>query len=225
MFETISDKIVLSVYSVILLISLIQTFWKNKRIDRPFAHMNAAYSDEKFESIQISFHHQRMTCYRHDQRYSHFHYPYQVLQCEDKRDPCQLNDTGSVPICTYYYFEMTNVITMVTTLIPWHYALRYFVIKLVRLVRWTLFRDDDRPRRVCCCCRPAPRLIQFIMRLQYITLWLYLFVMALLGFVWNITLFRLQVPILGSVFIPIFIAADRLCSLFWLWHLNYYKTG
>ena len=81
-----------------------------------------------------------------------FHYPYKVLHCQNNTDPCQLNNTYDVPQCTYYYFEMTHLITMVTSVITWHYALRYFVVRLVGIVRWMMFRANDQPRKFCCCC-------------------------------------------------------------------------
>ncbi|CAF4263133.1 unnamed protein product, partial [Rotaria sordida] len=167
--ESINDKIVLVTYSIVLILSITQTFWKNKRIDRILTYMNEAYSNRKFESNQVCFHAQIITCYKFDQRFSHipnpsrsilliiathiqvlmliviktlfirrtepvndcfsFHYPYKVLECENNRDPCRLNETESIPKCTYYYFEMTHLITMVTSIITWHYALRYFVAK------------------------------------------------------------------------------------------------
>jgi hypothetical protein len=51
------------------------------------------------------------------------------------------------------------------------------------------------------------------MCLDYTILWLYLFAMVLIGFVWDIKISRLPVNMLGSVWTPILIAGDRLCSL------------
>jgi hypothetical protein len=230
-----------------------QTLWKNKWIDHLLARMNAAYSDGKFQTSQVCFRQQIITCYQFDRRFSHipnpnrlilfiisihiqvliliairtvltrrsevindcflFPYPYQILECDNKRDPCRLNDTDTAPKCTYYHFELANIITMVTSVITWHYALRYFVVKLIRLVRWTLFRDDDQPRKLCCCCRTTPRMLRYIMYFQYISLWLYLLFQIISGFVWNISLFRIAINLLGSTWMPILIAGDRLCTL------------
>ncbi|CAF3212617.1 unnamed protein product [Rotaria sp. Silwood2] len=52
-----------------------QTFWKNKHIDRVLTYMNEAYSDGKFESNEVYFRGQLMTCYRFDQRFSHIPNP------------------------------------------------------------------------------------------------------------------------------------------------------
>jgi hypothetical protein len=249
-----SEKVVLAVYLIVLVLSLIQTFWKNKYIDRLLARMNEAYSDGKFESSQVCFRQQIMTCYRFDQRFSYiphpnrsilfiisthiqvltlvairtlatrqselindcfsFHSPYQVLQCEGARDPCQLNDTETAPKCSYYLFEQTNFITMVTSVITWHYALRYLVVKLVRFVRWILFRDNDQPRMLYwCCCRATPCALRWLMRFQYIALWIYLFFIIFCGFMWNISLFNMSIDYLGPVWTPIFVAADRLFTL------------
>ncbi len=254
MLELISRKITLVAYSIVLTVSIIQTFWKNKRIDQLFSYMIESYSDRKFESNQVCFDQQRMRCYRSDQRFSFirnpnriilliiaihiqvlmlimiktlfirrselvndcfsFHFPSKVLLCEDNRNPCQSNHTESLPKCFYYYFEMSNIITMVTSLITWHYALRYLVVKLVRFIRWVMFRDDDQPRMLCsCCCRPTRRRIRCIMCFQYIILWLYFFSIILLGFIWNLDVTRISDDILGSGWEPIIIATDRLCSL------------
>ncbi|CAF4688525.1 unnamed protein product, partial [Rotaria sp. Silwood1] len=75
MLESVSQKIVLGVYSIVLIVSIIQTFWKNKRIDRLLAYMTEAYSDGKFGSNKVCFHQQTITCYRFDQRLSHIPNP------------------------------------------------------------------------------------------------------------------------------------------------------
>ncbi|CAF4263018.1 unnamed protein product [Rotaria sp. Silwood2] len=133
--ESVNNKIVLVIYSIVLILSIIQTFLKNKRIDRILAYMNEIYSDRKLESNQVCFHEQIITCYKFDQRFSHisnpnrsilliiathvqvlmliiirtlfirrsesvhdcfsFHYPYKVLECENNRDPCRVNETES----------------------------------------------------------------------------------------------------------------------------------
>ncbi len=142
-----------------------------------------------------------------------FHYPYLVLECEDQRDPCEYNSTQIAPKCTYYHLETTNFITMVTSVITWYYALRYFIIKLVRIVRWILFRDDDQPRKCCCCCRTTPRMLRCMMYFQYIFLWIYLFFLIFIGFMWNINMFHTSLELFGSAWAPIMTAADRLCTL------------
>ncbi|UJR17002.1 hypothetical protein I4U23_003900 [Adineta vaga] len=145
---------------------------------------------------------------------SSFREPYQILQCDDRRDPCRFNETETIPKCTYFYFEISHIITMVTSIITWHYALRYFIVKLIRIVRWLLFCDNDRPRKICwCCCRATPSCLRFIMRLQYIVLWIYLLSIILSGFILNVMIFRLSMDTLGSIWAPIMIAADRICSL------------
>jgi hypothetical protein len=251
--NTVSEKIVFVIYAIVLILSILQTFWKNKRMDRVLAYMNEAYSDGKFESSQVCFRQQIITCYRFDKRFSYiphpnrailfvisthiqvlmlvairtlftrrnelvndcfsFHYPDKVLQCEDKRDPCRLNDTETDPKCTYYHFEQTNIITMVTSVITWHYALRYLIVKLIRFVQWILFRDDDRPRKWFCCCRITPCMLRGLMYLQYFSLWVYLFLTILLAFLWNRSLYRISIDLFGSVWAPIVIAGDRLFSL------------
>ncbi|CAF2716506.1 unnamed protein product [Rotaria sp. Silwood2] len=253
--ESVNNKIVLVIYSIVLILSIIQTFLKNKRIDRILAYMNEIYSDRKLESNQVCFHEQIITCYKFDQRFSHipnpnrsilliiathvqvlmliiirtlfirrsesvndcfsFHYPYKVLECENNRDPCRLNETESIPKCTYYYFEMTHLITMVTSVITWHYALRYFVVKLVCFVRWAFFRDNDQPRISCLCCGPARLCItRYLIYLHYIILWCYLFILILFGFMRNKGHFGIPVNMLGSVWAPILTTIDRLCSVY-----------
>ncbi|CAF3872461.1 unnamed protein product [Adineta steineri] len=256
MIQLVYEKIILITYSIILLISIIQTFWKNKYIDNFFAYINDAYSDGKFVSNQVSVDQQIITCYRFDQRFSlipnpkrlvlpiitthiqilliiaiqtifirkteliedclSFYSPYEILQCDDNNDPCQLNNTGYVPKCTYYYFEMSHVITMITSLITWHYGLRYLVIKLVRFIRWIMFRNDDQPRMLCCfcCCfRSKQRIIKCIMYFQYLGLWIYYFLIVFLGFMFNLSITRTTVLTLGSVWMPIILAVDRLLGL------------
>lgn len=71
----VSDKIALAVYAIVLVISIIQTFWKNKRIDRLLAYVNEAYSDGKFESSRVCFRRQIITCYRFDQHFSYVPHP------------------------------------------------------------------------------------------------------------------------------------------------------
>ncbi|CAF0798481.1 unnamed protein product [Adineta ricciae] len=256
LFQGISDKIILSIYSIVLLVSVIQTFWKNKHIDRFLAFMMEAYSDGKFGSSQIYYRQRIITCYRYDQRYSYipnpnrsillifaihiqtflmigiqtvfdrrkesindcwsFHMPYEVLQCEDQRDPCGYNDTtGTSPKCTFYHFEMAHLITVVTSIVTWHYALRYFVVKLIRFARWAMFRDNDQPRKVCwCCCLATPRYLRFIMYFQYGFFWINILAVVLCGFILNVMIFRLSMNTFGSVWAPIIIAADGICSLF-----------
>ncbi|CAF3759888.1 unnamed protein product [Rotaria sp. Silwood1] len=253
--ESVNDKIILVICAIVLILSITQTFLKNKRIDRVLAYLNEAYSDGKFESNQVYFREQIITCYRFDQRFSHipnpnrsilliiathiqvlmlivirtlfirrsepvhdcfsFHYPYKVLECENSRDPCRLNETESSPKCTYYYFQMTHLIPMVTSIITWHYALRYFVVKLICFVRWALFRDNDQPRMLCWCCGPArPRIIRCSMYLNYIILWCYLFVLILFGFMQNRSPFGIPINMLGSVWAPMLTTIDRFCSLY-----------
>ncbi|CAF1399207.1 unnamed protein product [Rotaria sordida] len=252
--ESVKDRIVLIIYAIVLLLSVIQTFWNIKYIDRALTFITKAYSDGKLESNQVCFHHQLITCYRYDQRFSHipnpnriilliiaihihvlmmivtrtlfirrtdsvndcmlFRQPYRVLECENNRDPCALNDTSeSFPKCSYYYFEMNNIITMVTSVVTWHYALCYFVVKIVCFIRWRLFRGDDQPRMLCCYFRGKRYILSGWIYLHYVILWAYLFSMVLLGFVWNINISRLPTNILGSIGIPIIITIDRLCSL------------
>ena len=248
-----SEKFVVAVYLIILLLSIIQTFWKNKRVDHLLTSMNEAYSHGQFQSNQVSLREVTMTCYQCDQRFSHiphpnrsilfiigthihvlivvairmlytrrrefikdcysFHSPYEILQCEDQQDPCQFNITGTAPRCTYYYFEASNFITMVTTVVTWHHALRYFIVKLVRLLRWMLFRNDDQPRRVCCCCRASPRCLRRLMYFQYIALWLYLCLTSLAVFLWNKNPFISSLDLLGYIWSPIFLTAERLYTL------------
>lgn len=156
--------------------------------------------DDKVSRLRIVFH-------------SIIYYPYQILECENKRDPCQFNYTEIAPKCTYYHFELINVITMVTSIITWHYALRYLIVKLIRLVRWALFRDNDQPRRLCCCCRVSPCTLRCLMYLQYIYLWLYYSIIILCGFLWNLSVFCLSINLLGSTWTPFLMAGDRLCTL------------
>ena len=249
-----SEKVILSVAAIILVLSIVQTFWKNKRLDRLLASMNEAYSDGQFQSSQVCFRQETMTSYRFDQHFSHiphpnrsilfiiathiqvlilvaigtvyirrselvkdcysFHYPYEILECENQRDPCQFNDTETAPKCTYYHFELTNFITMVTTVVTWHYALRYFIVKLVRLLRWMLFRNDDQPRRMCCCCcRASPRCLRCLMYFQYIALWLCLSVTIICGFARNLSLYRASIDAFGYIWAPIVLTGERLSIL------------
>ncbi len=249
----ISDKVILGIYGVVLLLSIMQTFWKNKWIDHVLSYVYKVYSDGKFELNQVYFRQQTISCYRYDRRFSHiphpsrsilfiasthlqvlllisirtlfvrqsefvndcesFHYPYLVLECEDRRDPCEYNSTQIAPKCIYYHFQTTNFITMVTSIITWHYALRYFIIKLIRLVRWFLFRDNDQPRKCCFCCRMTPRMLRFLMCLQYLVLWIYLFFFVFTGFMWNLSMFRASLELSGSAWMPLLTATDRLCTL------------
>lgn len=253
MIQMIIDKIILVIYAIVLISSVIQTFWKNKYIDRLFASMNEGYSDGKFRLNQVYFRKQIFKCYRFDERFSYipnpnrsilfiivthiqililiamrtsidkrselvndcstFYDPYQILQCENNRDPCRFNDTETAPKCSYYYFEVNNVILTITSIITWHYSLRYLIVKLVRFIRWILFCDNDQPRRLCFCCQATPCILRCLMYLQYIMFWLYLFFVILCGFAWNISWFHMPMDLLGSAWMAILMTIDRLCAL------------
>jgi hypothetical protein len=73
--SVISDKIVVGVYAIVLLLSIMQTFCKNKWVDRLLASMNKAYSDGKFELNQVCFREQIISCYLYDQRFSYIPHP------------------------------------------------------------------------------------------------------------------------------------------------------
>jgi hypothetical protein len=250
--ESVSDKINYGVYSIVLIFSLIQTFWKNKRFDHLLSYINDAYSDGKFKSHQVSFHQQILTCYRYDQHFSHIPHPnrlmlftiaihiqilmniaartlfirqttlvndckslqipFEVLQCENNQDPCSSNGTETIIKCTYYSFQTNNLITMVTSVITWHYALRYFIIKFIRFVRWILFNNNDQPRKLCCCQATACRL-RCIMYVNYIILWLYLLITVILGFVSNKSIYHIPVNTSVPAWTSTMLAVDRISTL------------
>ena len=253
MLQLLIQKIVLVVYSIVLLVSIMQTFWKNKHIDQLLARMNKAYSDGKFESIQVCFHQQIITCYRFDQRFSHIrnpnrpilsiiaihshvlmvvairslfvrktelvndclfvHHPQKVFQCEYNRDSYRSNNDENVSKCKYYYFETNHLITMVASLVTWHYALRHFVVKLVRFSRWILFRSDNRLRTFCSCYLVKTWILRCIMYFIYAILWLYLFFIVFTGFMWDVAFFSTSAHMTGTNWELMIVARDRLCSL------------
>ncbi|CAF1392612.1 unnamed protein product [Adineta ricciae] len=141
-----------------------------------------------------------------------FDFPLDVLQCDNNQSPCSSNGTESVVKCTYYSFQTTNIITAVTSVSTWHYALRYCVVKLIRFARWSTFRNDDQPRNFC-CWRTTPCRLRCIMYVDYTMLWIYLLVTCILGLGWNKSLYQLPVDTFGSVWTPIIIAADRIYTL------------
>lgn len=249
-----SERIVLVFYGIAVILSIIQTFWKNKRFDRLLSSINETYSDGKFQSVQICINQKTVKCYKYADRFSYipnpkrsilfiicthiqilmlvalrtlitrrsetitdcttFHYPYEILICENNRDPCEFNKTNiDPPKCIYYHCEMANLITTVTTIITWYYALRYFIIKLVRLVRWINFRDNDHPKKSFCCCRPTVRTLKIVMYIQYCYVWIYLSALIITGFVFKKSLFRSTADTLGYTWSPIVLAIDRISSL------------
>ncbi|CAF0840679.1 unnamed protein product [Adineta steineri] len=252
--ESVYDKITYGVYSIVLILSVIQTFWKNKRINHVLCSIIEAYSDGKFESHQVCLRQQIVTCYRYDKRFSHIPHPNRImlfitaihiqllmyiavttllirttilvsdckslqlplefLQCQNNQDPCPSNGTETPIQCTYYSFEMTNIITMVTSVISWHYGLRYFAVKLIRFIRWTLFHNNDRPRKLFCCrCRATIRRLRCIMYVDYTILWVYLLTTAVLGFAYNINIYQIPVASFGAAWTPILMTVDRLFTL------------
>lgn len=253
--DMITLKIVLVLYSITLVISVIQTFWNNSRLDRIFASMSKTYSDNRFEEVRIALNGRMIDCYRYDQRFSfirnpnrlilpiicihvqvllliasrtvfirrtetindcwEYHFPSEILQCDSLDDPCHVNATegGKGPKCAFYYFETNHLISMVTSMVTWHYALRYFIVKIVRFIRWIIFTDEDQPRRFCCCCRPTRRVMQCLMYAFYLILWIYFLCIVLVGFIWNFDTTRFPVETLGIYWKPVLLVVDRLCSL------------
>ncbi|UJR17062.1 hypothetical protein I4U23_003959 [Adineta vaga] len=254
LIEIITGKISYGIYAFAVIFSLIQTFWKNRTIDRLLSTITEAYSDRKLESHQVYLSQQIITCYRYDQRFSYIphpnramvfifavhvqilmmiairtlfsrqtilvkdctslKFPLEMLQCENDQLPCPSNATENVVKCVYYSFQMTNLITMSTSVITWHNALRYSVIKLIRFIRWILFHGNDQPRNLCSCFFPATsRRLRCIMYVNYIILWIYLLATAILGLGWNKTLYRITVDEFGSIWTPFVLAADRIYTL------------
>ena len=246
--NTIIDKLVLVLFAIALVLTFIQTFWKNKSIDRFLSYLIDAYSDGNLKATFVSYRQQIFTCYQYDQRFSHipcpkrlivfiicihiqillliaiktsiiqkselvadcstFPRPYEILQCEQNRDPCRLNDTESVPKCTYYHFDLTNSITTVTSVVTWHYALRYFNVKLIRFIRWAIFSDDDQPRKCCCYFQTKQMVLRCLMYFHYVLLWLYLLTTTVVGFRWDVSAVYDVIP---PDWRPISVTIERLC--------------
>ena len=248
--NTIIDKLVLVLFAIALLLNFIQTFWKNKFINRFLFYLMEVYSDGRLKSTIVSYRQQIFTCYQFDQRFSHipcpkrlilfiicihiqilllittrtlfirkselvndcytFPRPYEILQCEQNKDPCRLNGTESIPKCTFYHFELSNFITMVTSVVTWHYALRYFIVKLMRFIQWALFSDDDQLRKCCCYFQMKTMFLRCLMYFHYVLLWLYLLTTIVVGFRWDISAVYDVIP---SDWRPVSVTVERLCLI------------